>query len=115
MATPAHEGPPPFDEAQFDVILRRQRRWSPSGDGIKSTATPSRFSHFPNTFEFSGWGTISHIELAQDDLTKGEEDVQDTRRAITLGQFTASALAGNAVLGSVFYALPAVVAVAGVL
>lgn len=97
------------------MILRRQRTRLPYGEGVKSTAIPSRFFHSPNTFEFSGWGTLSQIELEQPDLVKGEEDVQDARRAITLGQFTASALAGNAVLGSVFYALPAVVAVAGVL
>lgn len=107
--------PPSFDAAQFDVILRRQRSRPPYGGGTKTTAVPSRFFHLSNTFEFSGWGTLSRIELEQPEIAKGEEDVQDARRAITLGQFTASALAGNAVFGSVFYALPAVVAVAGVL
>lgn len=82
---------------------------------MKSTAVPSRFSHLPNTFEFSGWGTISRIELEHADIAKGDADIQNARRSVTLGQFTASALAGNAILGSVFYSLPAVVTVAGVL
>lgn len=82
---------------------------------MKTTAIPSRFFSLPNTFEFSGWGTFSRIELEEPDLKKGEEDVQESRRAVTLGQFTASAVAGNAVLGGVFYTLPVVVTVAGVL
>lgn len=81
---------------------------------MKCTAVPSRFLNLPNTFEFAGWGTLSRIELERDDLTRGEEDVQAARRAACLGQFTASAIAGNAVLGSVFYALPAVALVSGV-
>lgn len=107
--------PPSFDSAQFDVILRRQRLRPADGGGIKSTAIPSRFLHLPNTFEFSGWGTMSRIELEPLEVSKGHEDIQEARRSVTLGQFTASSLAGNAVLGSVFYALPAVVAVSGVL
>ena len=81
---------------------------------MKRTAVPSRFLNLPNTFEFSGWGTVSRIKLESTELARGEEDVQVARRAVSLGQFTASALAGNAVLGSVFYALPAVVLVSGV-
>lgn len=81
---------------------------------MKGTAVPSRFLNLPNTFEFSGWGTMSRIALTPAELSRGEEDVQRARRAGSLGQFTASALAGNAVLGSVFYALPAVVLVSGV-
>lgn len=54
------------------------------------------------------------MELSPDDLRKGNTDVQAARREKKLGQFTAAVLAGNAILGSVFYALPAVVAVANV-
>ncbi|KAI0689016.1 amino acid permease-domain-containing protein [Cytidiella melzeri] len=106
--------PPSFQSAQFDVILRRQRQRPPQGSGMKSTAVPSRFFHLPNTFEFSGWGTVSRFELQEPELLKGEDDIQRARRSITLGQFTASAVAGNSILGGVFYTLPAVVAVAGV-
>ena len=81
---------------------------------MKCTAVPSRFLHLPNTFEFSGWGTISHIELTPSELSRGDDDIQRSRAQASLGQFTASALAGNAVLGSVFYSLPAVVLVSGV-
>lgn len=49
-----------------------------------------------------------------EEIKKGEEEIQAARRNRSLGQFTAAALAGNAVLGSVFYALPAVVAVSSV-
>ena len=110
-----HDIPPPsFESAQYDVILRRQRLRPRAGGGLKSTAVPSRFLNLPSTFGFSGWGTRSRITLEAAELARGEEDIQQARRAVSLGQFTASALAGNAVLGSVFYALPAVVLVSGV-
>lgn len=57
---------------------------------------------------------MSRIKLSLDDYAHGEATVKQMRDARVLGQWTASALAGNAVLGGVFYALPAVVAVAGV-
>ncbi|KAF8998541.1 amino acid permease-domain-containing protein [Cyathus striatus] len=47
-------------------------------------------------------------------LQAGEKQLEELRKERVLGQFTASALAGNAVLGSVFYTLPAVVAVGGI-
>ncbi|KAI0790136.1 amino acid permease-domain-containing protein [Irpex lacteus] len=107
--------PPSFESAQFDVILRRQRQRPREGGGVKSTSIPSRFFHLPNAFEFSGWGTLSRVELREPELSKGERDIQDARRRITLGQFSASAIAGNSILGGVFYTLPAVVAVSSVL
>ena len=106
--------PPSFKSAQFDVILRRQRQRPRQGGGVKSTSIPSRFRHLQNTLEFAGWGTMSRIELQEPELSQGQKDVQDMRR-VTLGQFAASAIAGNSILGGVFYTLPAVVAVAGVL
>jgi len=57
---------------------------------------------------------MSRIKLSKDDHEAGDRALNTTRRAQVLGQFTASALAGNAVLGSVFYALPPVVAIASV-
>ncbi|KAI0338562.1 hypothetical protein BDW22DRAFT_1362598 [Trametopsis cervina] len=110
----SYRRPPSFDSAQFDVVLRRQRQRPLDGGGIKSTAIPSRFSHLPNTLSFSGWGTLTRLELQQPELVKGEEDIKERRNSRTLGQFTASAVAGNSILGGVFYTLPAVVAVSGV-
>ncbi|KAK0194213.1 AAAP amino acid permease [Armillaria mellea] len=65
-------------------------------------------------FEFAGWGSFSQFTLDAEERDAGESRVRNARDAKVLGQFTASALAGNAVLGSVFYALPAVVAVSSV-
>lgn len=72
--------------------------------------------HLSNAFEFAGWGSAVRVKLTRSERAVGEERVRRERseREGGLGQWTASALAGNAVLGSVFYALPAVVAVAGV-
>ncbi|KXN88407.1 hypothetical protein AN958_07313 [Leucoagaricus sp. SymC.cos] len=109
---PENDGPPSFESAQFAVIYRRVRQ--PRPDVLKSNYMPSRFVHLPNAFEFSGWGSTSRIVLSSDDLKTGDSELEDLKKEKVLGQFTASALAGNAVLGSVFYALPAVVAVGGV-
>lgn len=103
--------PPSFESAQYDIVLRHQRKLPGGG---KYTAIPSRFLNLSNTHEFAGWGTISRITLSPDDVVKGDADIAYARNSKTLGQFTASSLAGNAVLGSVFYALPAVVAVSSV-
>ncbi|KAJ3733852.1 AAAP amino acid permease [Lentinula guzmanii] len=80
----------------------------------KSTTIPSRFLNLSNDFEFAGWGTILHLQLEGSDYEAGEARIKQNDETKVLGQFTASALAGNAVLGSVFYALPAVVGVASV-
>ena len=96
------------------VKVRRQRQRPQQGGGLKSSEVPSRFLNLSNSFEFSGWGTLSHLDLSQDKMRKGEEDLQATRRERSLGQFTAAALAGNDVLGGVFYTLPAVFAIGGV-
>lgn len=106
--------PPSFRDSQFDIIFRRQRSRPQDGGGLKLTAIPSRFINLTNNFEFAGWGSFYNISLHKEDRDAGEKRLQDLRRERVLGQFTASALAGNAVLGSVFYALPAVVAVASV-
>lgn len=82
---------------------------------MKNTAVPSRFVHVSNAFEFSGWGTMSHMDLAPDDVQLGEQDVKRAAPSGDLGQLVASAVAGNAILGGVFYTLPAVFLAAGVL
>ncbi|PPQ71248.1 hypothetical protein CVT26_010990 [Gymnopilus dilepis] len=107
--------PPSFRDSQFAIVLRRQRARPPDNSGLKLvSALPSRFINLSNAFEFAGWGSITRLKLAKADLDAGAARVEALRRARVLGQFTASALAGNAVLGSVFYALPAVVAVSGI-
>ena len=58
----------------------------------------------------SGWGSTSYLDIGPYDAAAPPPP----REVPTLGQFTASAVTGNAVLGSVFYAIPAVVAVSGV-
>lgn len=66
-------------------------------------------------WEFAGWGSISLLELP-DNPQSGSESITDPEpRRLQLGQWKASAIAGNAVTGSIFYALPAVVAVSSVL
>ncbi|TCD62055.1 hypothetical protein EIP91_007531 [Steccherinum ochraceum] len=106
--------PPSFQSSRFDIVLRRQHLRPKEGGGLKQTAVPSRFLNLSNTFEFAGWGTLTRLDLATDDIHKGDGDIQEARRERSLGQFTAAALAGNAILGSVFYALPAVVVVSNV-
>jgi hypothetical protein len=109
-----HVLPPSFQDSRFVIILRRQRLRPKEGGGLKLDALPSRFLNLTNDFEFTGWGSLTHLQLGKEDRTFGEEKLQRIRCQSILGQFTASALAGNAVLGSVFYALPAVVAVSSV-
>lgn len=57
---------------------------------------------------------MKRLTFSEKDTAAGDSSMDSLKREKVLGQFTASALAGNAVLGSVFYALPAVVAVGGV-
>ncbi|KAK0205192.1 amino acid permease-domain-containing protein [Desarmillaria ectypa] len=106
--------PPSFHDSHYDVILRRQRNRPKDGGGLKYTTVPSRFLNLCGEFEFAGWGSFFQFKLDATERDAGESRVRNARDAKVLGQFTASALAGNAVLGSVFYALPAVVAVASV-
>ncbi|KAH7928884.1 hypothetical protein BV22DRAFT_1030277 [Leucogyrophana mollusca] len=106
--------PPTFTQSQFDVILRRQRMRPKEGGGLKFTAVPSRFLNLSNDFEFAGWGSFSRVNLTLEDLSHGTETLQEVRNHAVLGQFTASALAGNDILGGVFYTLPAIAAVSSV-
>nr|CDI51008.1 conserved hypothetical protein [Melanopsichium pennsylvanicum 4] len=65
-------------------------------------------------WEFAGWGSISLLELPPTPSNVNNDSDQQSKH-LQLGQWKASAIAGNAVTGSVFYALPAVVAVSSVL
>ncbi|KAF9453356.1 AAAP amino acid permease [Macrolepiota fuliginosa MF-IS2] len=107
-----NDAPPPFESIQYDIICRRQIK--PKPNSLKSTFAPSRFIHLPDAFEFAGWGSLTRLSLTDDDSKAGGLTMSAMKKNKVLGQWTASALAGNAVLGSVFYALPAVVAVGGI-
>jgi len=104
--------PPSFDQSQYDIVLRRQR--ARQEGKLKFTAVPSRFLNLTNDFEFAGWGSISRLKFTPEDICQGELTLSNFRMQQVLGQFTASAIAANDMLGSVFYTLPSVIAVAGV-
>ncbi|KAJ7230350.1 amino acid permease-domain-containing protein [Mycena pura] len=107
--------PPTFHESRFDIILRRQRTRPPDGSGLKHPLVPSsRFLNLSSDFEFAGWGSFTRLKLTPEDYIIGEERLQRIRRAMMLGQWMGSALPGTAVLGGIFYTVPAVVAVSGV-
>jgi hypothetical protein len=102
--------PPSFCESQFDIILRRRR----PRHVLKFSNVPSRFLNLSNDFEFAGWGGITRLQLTSEDHARGEEKLRSVAEQKILGQFMASGLAGNDILGGVFYTIPAVVAAAGV-
>ncbi|KAN0066600.1 hypothetical protein ACQY0O_000694 [Thecaphora frezii] len=64
-------------------------------------------------WEFAGWGSISLLELTAQDMAAAAVGSDGAPRPL-LGQWRAAAIAGNAVTGSVFYALPAVIVTASV-
>lgn len=109
-ASSEQTNPPSFRESQFDIILRRKR----PRPGLKINNVPSRFLNLSHDFEFAGWGSITYLKLTPEDIRCGEEMVRSIGEQKILGQFLASGLAGNDILGGVFYTLPAVVAVASV-
>nr|GAT55555.1 AAAP amino acid permease [Mycena chlorophos] len=114
-ASVEQDAPPSFTESRFDVILRRQRQRPPEGGGLKQPQVPaSRFLNLSSSFEFAGWGSLIKLKLTSQEHAAGEERLQNIRRGKVLGQWLGSAIPGNDLLGSVFYALPAVVLVSGV-
>ena len=81
-------------------------------------------------WEFAGWGSISMLELSPNpaipETNRGADGsypppsaappaAQPAKQPVKFGQWKASAIAGNAVTGSVFYALPAVIAASSVM
>ena len=108
----ASAGPLTSDQVQFDIILRRQRARTSGKPKFK--AVPSRFLNLSDDFEFAGWGSIFRTTLSRDDLLHGHNAILDLRNQCVLGQFAASALAANDILGGVFYTIPSVFAISGV-
>ena len=100
------------DKVQFNIVLRRQRTRTSGKPKFK--AVPSRFLNLSDDFEFAGWGSIFRIALSRDDLSHGRNALLELRNQRVLGQFAASALAANDILGGVFYTIPNVFALSGV-
>ncbi|QRV74785.1 amino acid permease [Ceratobasidium sp. AG-Ba] len=107
---PANQPPPSFAQSEFETIIRRQRINTPHG--LKVVPAPSRFPHLDNDWEFSGWGNISYSEIANDELQRAERRLSKSEDL--MGQFRASSISGNGVVGSVFYAFPAVAAASSI-
>ncbi|KAF8128644.1 amino acid permease-domain-containing protein [Boletus edulis] len=110
----AHTGalPKSDDEVQFNIVLRRQRTRTSGKPKLK--AVPSRFLNLTDDFEFAGWGSIFRIALSREDLAHGHNALLEAQNQRVLGQFSASALAANDILGGVFYTIPSVFAISGV-
>lgn len=109
------------------LVMRRQPSRPKAGGGAKRfPSSRARFVNLANhaildDLEFSGWGTS--IELTEDELLasdtspNGESTTTIAPRTIhtdVFGTWKATGIAGSAVLGSVCYAFPAVVHVAGI-
>ncbi|KAG8777012.1 hypothetical protein FRC12_000579 [Ceratobasidium sp. 428] len=105
-----NQPPPSFAQSEFETIIRRQKNNTPHG--LKIVSAPSRFPHLDNDWEFSGWGTVSYAEITEDQLQAAGKRLSEPQ--VQMGQFRASSISGNGVVGSVFYAFPAVAAVASV-
>ncbi|KAJ7591514.1 amino acid permease-domain-containing protein [Mycena floridula] len=101
--------PPSFAQSEFETIIRRQK----TTHALKIVNIPSRFPNLDNDWEFAGWGSMRYLELHRSDLQKAEAIM--SRKPKLIDQFRASSIAGNGVLGSVFYAFPQVAAVSSVL
>ncbi|EIW79641.1 AAAP amino acid permease [Coniophora puteana RWD-64-598 SS2] len=71
-------------------------------------ATTCQASFNELAFEFAGWGSVTSVKLDKE-LSAAEPNKIDP----LMGPFVASALAGNDLLGGVFYTIPAVLAVSG--
>ena len=123
--TPSPDDPSTTDTGWTNALRRGE---------LKTTLVPDRNTDAPTTtlaserhdplmaihraWEFAGWGSISLLELpdASAPSSNATTNLENPgARRPQLGQWKASAIAGNAVTGSVFYALPAVVAASSVL
>jgi len=62
-----------------------------------------------NNWQFSGWGSMMMLELSKKELEQSQE-VIDKRPKPILEWARAASIAGNALTGSVFYSIPAVLA-----
>lgn len=65
-------------------------------------------------WDFAGWGKMSMLELSRSERDEAAEAIARRPRAL-LGQWRTASLCGNALTGSVFYSLPAVLAASSIL
>ncbi|KDQ14961.1 hypothetical protein BOTBODRAFT_65898 [Botryobasidium botryosum FD-172 SS1] len=92
--------PPSFAQSEFETIIRRQRTRLPHKLKLPHSRPPPRALHM-----FAGWGSMSYVELTPAELTP-----RAPPKVSLMGQLRASSISGNGVVGSVFYAFPAVAA-----
>ena len=78
---------------------------------LKTSQLPSRFPSLENDWQFSGWGSTVWLDIGP---TVSDKIEIGLNKPFQLDQFRGSAVAGNDILGSVFYAFPSVVSVASV-
>ncbi|KZV90196.1 hypothetical protein EXIGLDRAFT_677363 [Exidia glandulosa HHB12029] len=105
--------PPSFAQSQLHTIIRRQIARPRDGSGVKVSKRPSRFANLPIELGFAGWGKVQWTALSHDELAAAEAKLRDADEKV-LGQWVGAAVVGNDLLGSVFYAFPAVAVVAGI-
>ncbi|CAO1615285.1 unnamed protein product [Sympodiomycopsis kandeliae] len=81
----------------------------------RSSSGPNK-SQPLNSYPFAGWGSMSMLEVTSTEMEEAKKAVDPTvvNSSAPLGQFLAAGIAGNAVTGSIFYALPSVIAAGGV-
>ncbi len=120
--TTSEQDDPFTSDSGWSGALRRgelKAGWNYNAEAPTTTLTTDRqhpLMAIHRAWEFAGWGSISLLELPSDPPSQSAaEPAASTPQPVQLGQWKASAIAGNAVTGSVFYALPAVVAVSSVL
>lgn len=106
--TPPVNTPPPEKEEDYDhkgALLKFGRH----------RGNPNRAGPL-NSYEFAGWGNMAMLEISAEEREAARQEVEakEIKASSLLGQFRAAAVAGNAVTGSIFYALPSVFAVGGV-
>ncbi|KAF8586227.1 hypothetical protein K439DRAFT_1631841 [Ramaria rubella] len=94
----------------LEITTRRQRA---KALHIKTGDIPSRHPNINDQWEFAGWGSLSYLELSNEELAQANRRISE--RPPTVGQLRGTSLPGNSMTSSVFYAFPAVVACSSIL
>jgi hypothetical protein len=98
--------------SQIYTVTRYQR--SRLTQRLKFTSQPSIFQSLTNDWEFAGWGGTEHVRLTDQEIAAAQARRAHEAAQRVLGQWKASAVAGNDVVGSPVYSIPAVVALSSV-
>lgn len=88
-------------DAQSNAISEEQTRLP------KLTRSKSSDRNDWTSWHFAGWGNMTMMEISQQDLQEAQK-VTDQGPKPVLGWARAASIAGNALTGSVFYSIPAV-------